>query len=742
MLYKNPLMPSRREEFNHEGLLIDWLVENYPNGFEGGLRTFLNGDEIAVEDLDVFVGEGDTVVLLVMPQGLEIGAIALNILLSVAVSYAVTAVFGVKPKTPSFAEPPEANTVYSINAQQNAAKIGQPIPVIYGNVVTTPDFAAQPYNTYDEVHMTGNSVDINNAEINKGDGDQYLFYLLALGQGEHIIDDVLLGDTPVSQLSSGSVEWVHQTQKLHNNQQGSLKTALNAQIKSGTKMIGENVISAIEVGGQELKDATTTDYFGVGKYPVERIAVDIAFNRGLYKMATDGKFQNIAVEFEILAKNSSGTVITKKVKFESSLNNVSPIRRTIIFSVPKDTYSVALKRITGNTSGSRTQGDFSWMGLKGVATPVTTPVYSNAHIIAIRIKATDFISSTASSRVRVKLGRKLPGIFDNDVRSNNPIDAVYDIMTDDIYGSNRPRNELDMSLMKKLHKHWGGAITNTGFNAVFNGKSTVYEALSSALQPVAAEAIALGSWVSVAYDGVKPIRVQLYNDANILKDSLQFNYNFDKVGMNDGYQVGYRDPDTWQEEFETVPASATDPRVVTLFGCNNDQHAKEFAQLLYNRYSHQRKSVVFETELEGAIPKTGDRIGISTLLGNWGTSGLVYNWDAANLTLEVLEDISFTGNDYVVLRDEYGAPTTPISVTRGPTSRSMVLASAPPITVFQTGEGRMQTTYSFGEASVFVRDFVVSSVTHIGGVTFKIEGNVYDEKVYNNSMSYLTSAVV
>jgi hypothetical protein len=57
-------------------------------------------------------------------------------------------------------------SVYNVSTSANQARLGQPIPVIYGRQPVFPDYAAQPYIEY-----------IHNPLLNggKGGGDQYLF---------------------------------------------------------------------------------------------------------------------------------------------------------------------------------------------------------------------------------------------------------------------------------------------------------------------------------------------------------------------------------------------------------------------------------------------------------------------------------------------------------------------------------------------------------------------------------------
>ena len=306
-------------------------------------------------------------------------------------------------------------------------------------------------------------------------------------------------------------------------------------------------------------------------------------------------------------------------------------------------------------------------------------------------------------------------------------------------GTSRPLSELDESLFSRLFVHWGGQNTTTGFNGVFNGQSTVYEAIKTVLAPVAAEPLVIGSVLSCAYSGRKDVRTQAYSEANIVEGTFTVNYSFDRPGEFDGFRVSFRNPDNWIEETEIVPAGAIDPADSNLFGCTNRAHAKQYATLLWNRHNKARKSVTFSTELEGFIPRVGDRIAVSHTLPDWGQSGLVAQYDVATKTLTLDRDIDIVGGgNVIILRDERGVPFSPIAISKGADSNQVVLSSPPPIVPFSYHD-EVQTMFMLGPASTVVEDFIVMDISHQGGVVVSITAQKYDNTIFNNSMPFLRS---
>ena len=180
---------------NHDKL-IDYLLKYHPNGFDKKHTIQINQKPIDVENYDITLNKDD-VITIVTHQGVTAAAIGtssviFNYLAAAVVNYAISYAIGqiFKPNMPNGLSPTlsrrsknQASSIYSINAQQNEAKIGEVIPIIYGRVRTYPALIAPPYYRYE-----------NNEE--------YLYQLMCIGQGTYDIDQVLLSDTPSENIQS------------------------------------------------------------------------------------------------------------------------------------------------------------------------------------------------------------------------------------------------------------------------------------------------------------------------------------------------------------------------------------------------------------------------------------------------------------------------------------------------------------------------------------------------------------
>lgn len=126
------------------------------------------------------------------------------------------------PKAP---KGPEVSPTYTIGAQGNLARIEQAIPVQYGRLLAWPDFAAQPYTEY-------------------AGGEQYLYQLLCLGVGAFEIEEIRIEDTPISAFAE-------------------IETEI-APPDTQVTLFPTNVVTSVEVAGQELMGQKTASYVWAG----------------------------------------------------------------------------------------------------------------------------------------------------------------------------------------------------------------------------------------------------------------------------------------------------------------------------------------------------------------------------------------------------------------------------------------------------------------------------------------------
>lgn len=737
VLLRNPLTPHTREMFPLDAgtPVIDWLQAEHPHGFGMPIKFFVNGAEKPLDDLDYAVAEDDVAVIALMPaEPATLITIGVSFLISAALS--VATYFAMQAFMPK--EAPgmrgEKRSVYDISSDQNAAKIGEPIPVVYGTVLTTPDYVAQPYTWY-EWSLANNGELLN--------GVQYLDVIMCVGQGNIDVTDVFAGDSDSTTLPAGVVSWQAFKPAQHGKTMGTIATAMGTGFH-------ENVVTSTEVSNQELQFAgSTAGYFATCKPGQKglKFQIDLTCPNGLYFVdANNDDVDPWDVDLNVYwvelddNDNQIGTVYTTPILVSSfapgTTNNVvlsSPMRRTFEITAAKSArWAVRLERVTGAVKPQKGNSQIIWTGLKLLADYQAGQVYGDVTLLACRIKASRGLGTDAAVRVRVKASRRLqPPAGGTEALSNSAADAFADAYANTVYGANRPRSELDTTTLNSLRTKWAGY----DFNYIFRDRSTVWEALRTITTPFAAEPLPLGAMMSVAQDGVKNVRSMLFTDANIVAGTMNVAYSFDEEGAADGVEIEYLDPRDFRQSYTVYPFASARPDRFALPGVTNATHAAQYARLTWQRSQGQRKRVTFDTELEGLILQLGDRIGIAHNVPKWGDSGLIIAVNGTTLTVD--HDLDWSGGaKQILLRATDGSVSSPITVLRGGFDNIVVLPAAPPFNI-NVDNDYDYTLFAFGSSTTLVRDFIVTSTRPTGENIVTVEAVNYAPSIFTGTMSFM-----
>lgn len=737
---KNPLAPLDREVFTlGDGERpIDWLLKHYPPplGCGGEVHFSVNGQERPLDDLG-YEPAPDDVVLLAVNPGLEAFLISLAVALIVAgLSIAIELLFFKKPQAPAFtaAANAEPSPVYSVRSGQNVARLAEPVPVVYGNVLHTPDICAQPY------------------KFNLNSQDEAFDVLLCLGHGDFTVQQVLVGDTDANDMEG--VQYHVATPAEHNFQIGNLAGVF-------TPPFYENMLSSVEVGQQQfINMGDSAGWFRLGKsgQTGRTIFVDITYPQGLYQLLDDAiNYTGTQVSFGLLVQEAdpngnplAGTLMSFSQN-EATLNAKNPLRRTYSFDCGRSAnWLVQMQRQTEQFPNGNEVNNYVWTGLRLlIDTPLAPGVqaYGDTTLLCVRILATA-VSSSANNQVRVRLQRNLPSLGAGpNVPTTSPADAFTDIITNAVYGARRPLAEVDTGRLRALQNFWALGGYDYGFNAIYTGRTTVFEALTNTMQVVAAAPLPLGALMSVAQDGIKSVRTMMFSDQNIARDSFKLSYTFNRDGDNDGVEIEYRDPLTFAPAFARWPVDSQDPEKLTLFGCTDARQAGEFARLSWQRKTGNRRAVTFDTEMEGLIPILGERAAVSHTLPRWGQSGFVLAVAGLTVTLDrklAWDEPLFVPPYAITFRDEFGGISSVVQCTRGPTDDVAILASDP----WAGSEGtwslvgtQERTHFAFGDATRAVKDFIWTTLAPKDDHHVTVSGVYYDPTVFVGSFAFLAYPV-
>lgn len=237
-LAEGPLEQLRQgapELHAHEGPFHEWLLSRFPEGSGGReVHVLRRGgvEEVPRAEWDFVPEPGERIVVYVAPgEPISGTAILTSILISIAASVVLTVISALlfpEPQQPAFAKARKPSTVYSTAFPQNAARLHQAMPVLYGFQTWAPDLAATPYSYFK-------------------DNKHYVVVLLLLTCGECDVEGVFAGATNVESLPDGSVRWKAYGPKDHLQRHGVVGEDFG---------IWEDVVTSVDVAGVELRSST------------------------------------------------------------------------------------------------------------------------------------------------------------------------------------------------------------------------------------------------------------------------------------------------------------------------------------------------------------------------------------------------------------------------------------------------------------------------------------------------------
>ena len=537
-----------------------------------------------------------------------------------------------------------ASPTYTLSAQGNSARLEQTIPAVYGRHIIYPDFAAPPWGEF-------------------RNNQHHLHHLLVIGQGRYDITSVKIDDTPIANFKEIKTQ--------HIAPGGSLS------------LFSPNVVSSQEVSGQTIDGVWLGPF--VANPPgtrADQIALDIVQPRGLFSIDDKGQMESGAIEFSWYAEcrqiNDAGVAVGAWRKLGSGLNNVptlSAIRTTYKMSVSAGRWEVRL-RGSPPLRSTRLNREGRWFGLRSYLEGSAYP--SGITLLAVGMQASDNLSSHSARRLNCVVTRKLPvwtqsGGWSAPRATRSIAWALCDMLKAQ-YGGRLHDTRMDLQEMARLDALW--SRRGDTFNAVFDGRMSLWEALKKASMCGRAVPYQQGGKIRFARDSAKVVPVALFGPRNIVRGSLRVEYGLPVSDTPREVVVEYFDARSWSrgEVRQTATGTADSasnvqrrPARIELFGCTGHAQASREAFYLAQANRWRRRIAVFSTEMEGLIPTYGDMIAISHPAPKWGMGGEVVGWDAASRTLELSEPVPHHSGrkHYIALRARNGSPVGPFLVLTG-----------------------------------------------------------------------------
>ena len=525
---------------------------------------------------------------------------------------------------------------YSLSAQGNQARLGQPIPVLYGRHMIYPNLASIPYQEF-------------------VDNEQYIFQLHVIGQGEYDMEQVRIEDTPITSFEE-------------------VETEIIAPGGSVT-LFESNVVTAPEVAGQELLSAADGGDW-VGPFTANpagtlagHLGVDVVFPRGLYYVNNEGGKVTRTVDWEVQARAiddqgvATGSWTSLGSESYSAATN-TPQRQSYKYAVTPGRHEVWLQRLDARDTSSRAAHEIRWGSLRSYLDGM--PDFGNVTLLAVRMRATDNLTQQSSRMINCIVTRKLP-TWDTETgwSAPTPTSSIAWAFADACraeYGAKLADGRVDLDALHTLDQVW--SARGDEFNGVFDSSMTVWEALNRIARCGRAVPVLQGGIVRIFRDAAQTLPIAMFGPRNIVKGSFRIQYIMPGEETADAVTVSFFSSSTWKPDEITavLPGSSSGNEAkVTLFGCTNEAQAEREGLYMAADNLYRRKLVSWSTELEGMIPTYGDLVVVTHDMPRWGQGGEVVACDDQAQVLTVSEPLNWEAGmgHYIALRRRDGSLAGP-----------------------------------------------------------------------------------
>lgn len=617
-----------------------------------------------------------------------------------------------KPSTPSlswggFGSAPAPSPTYSLQAQGNQARLGQPIPEIFGRHLVYFDLCGDEYYEY-------------------VDGEQYLHQVFCVGMGEYEFEALRVEDTPLASFEEIQSEIIPP----------------GAQVT----LFHDRVVTAPEVAGQEAKGPNQLevgDDGWLGPFVASppgtqaiHIGIDTVFSRGLYYAQNDGTLASKTVTWEVEIRPiddtgaAAGAWAQLAAESHTAATN-SQVRLSHKYAVTAGRYEVRYKRTNNNDTDSRTGHEARWAGLKAYLDEDEDALLGEVTRLAVKAKATDNLSSRSSRMINGIVIRKLP-IWDPVTGWSAP-QATQHLAPAMAYilraenGAKLTDNRIALSELHQLHLTW--VARGDTFNGVFDSTVTAWEALIRVARAGRAAPFQQGGMVRVVRDEPRDMPTALFNGRNIVRGSFQIEYLMPGDDTADAVTLEYWNEETWKPAEVTAARIGGTIRVLTPtelvtspperaakvqgFGITNAAQAGREACFMVAANIYRRRLPTWRTELDGLVLSYGDLIAVAHPMPSWGQGGEVVSWNPVTKIMRLSEPVSWAdGQDhYMVLRKRDGGLCDPLAIVPAAGGDPKEIEVLDPVPIDpDTGGERERTYYALGAGDAWAQPVRVRAI--------------------------------
>jgi sulfur carrier protein ThiS len=614
----------------------------------------------------------------------------------------------------------DTSSTYDVNLAGNRARLGSPIPVIYGRMMLFPDFAANPYFEYQRNEQSPN-------------GDQFYYALFAIGHGDYNIERVMIEDT--------SIDYFFDVQ-YNVLLPGVLPTLVNPV-----------VVTAPEVAGQECRAAQYVGAFNAcaPKQRIRQLAVDMVCP-GLGRGATGGAVSAMVIRFRIETRpvDDFGVALAPWSVLaieEIAGATMEQVRQSYTYDIATPArLQVRVVRLTFFDNNALVANTLNWASMRSYLDSEATLAPTVTHL-EVRIRASEQLSGLSQRRIAVIARRRLrywaPGFgwSTDTVETRSIAWALADKWTNPVYGDGLPDTRIDLQALYELDQVW--ANRQDRLDIIFDNRTDSLTADQTIAQCGRATVFRRNGVRTLSRDQQQDMPVAAFTTRNMLPGTASVRYAQVTEETPDGVVVEYFDNRAWDwldvmcpSPGVTTPAK---PVRLRLVGITGRTHATREGLYQAASNTYRRKFPSWQSEMEGIFVTFGSPVLFAPVMQSAVQSGDVAFWDEATLTAGMTEPLNWVqgANHFVRFMQDDGSVTDPLPVLPGPNPQDVTFMSLDSsIDIRVDDAARERTKYVFGTLDAVQQIVRVVAVqpqgrNEDGAPTYILNGVVEDDRVHS-----------
>lgn len=325
--------------------------------------------------------------------------------------------------------------------------------------------------------------------------------------------------------------------------------------------------------------------------------------------------------------------------------------------------------------------------------------------------------------------------------TQNPAWIALDILTHETRGMGAwvPMSMIDLPSFKAwadfcdetVYDGISAMHTRCLFDGVFDNQQDGWRSFLDVCATARATATLWGDKISIKVEKQRS-RVQVFGDGNIIRGTFTRTF-FAKDEQPNGVVVQFRnaaneyEPDAISIESERVIQNLAPLRSKTMQmrGVVREAQAHREGNFALLMLENVPDAVEFQCGLDALVSEPGDVVGIARNIPTWGQSGRVAGGGASTITLEEPVMIGSAATELMLVRANGEIVTNQIyfgSTPPGDYAAGATLTVSTPWTGLLPQPG---DTWTMGEISASVRDYVIQEITTTPELTRKIRAYRY-----------------